>query len=59
MIAVNMTDTEFAAHLAKQNALHTPHHVGKSVMWYAPDGACVAVAIYDNADSTRKLFIAT
>ena len=59
MIPVEMNDTEFAAHLTKHKAVDNSTQVGKSVQWFAPDGACVAITIYDNEESTRRLFIAT
>jgi len=51
------TDHEFAAYLRRSHAIDHYGAVGKAVMWRRPDDTCVAVAIYDNAKSNRRIWI--
>lgn len=50
-------DHLFAAFLRKHKAIDNYHRTGNGNTWYAPDGQPVALAIYDNAACTYKVYV--
>ena len=57
MFKTDMTDHQFVDYLKRHKALENHRTVGKSVQWFKPDGACAAIAFYDNAKCTREIYI--
>lgn len=51
-----MTDHEFAAWLRKRDPQWMYEHKGNATEFYV-HGKCVAVAIFDNVNCTKKVFI--
>jgi len=54
---VEMTDHEFAAYLRKLKAVDKYLSRGNIVEWSTPGGVCVAVAVFDNANCERDIYL--
>ena len=52
----NMTDHEFEKFLRSKKAINNYYHLANMVCWYVKD-ITIACAIYDNANSTRSIYI--
>lgn len=51
------SDHDFAAYLRREGAINNYTSEGNSVRWTRDDGSLAAVAIYDNANCTRRIYV--
>jgi hypothetical protein len=56
-ITARFNDHEFVRYLRKQGAVYNYEHKGTSCTWRNPQDKIVALAFYDNASSSREIFI--
>ncbi len=51
------SDHEFAAYLRREGAINNYAHFGDRVRWNRSDGSLAAVAEFNNANCTRKIYL--